>query len=54
MSKVAVIAHAGKTVGGGLEELRETLSRAGVPDLVGGSKKPLRAEARPRGTEGRG
>jgi YegS/Rv2252/BmrU family lipid kinase len=29
---VAVIAHAGKTVGGGLEELRETLKRAGVDD----------------------
>jgi YegS/Rv2252/BmrU family lipid kinase len=34
MSKVAVIAHAGKTVGGGLEELRETLSRAGVTDPI--------------------
>jgi len=30
--KVAVIAHAGKTIGGGLEELRETLTRAGVVD----------------------
>ena len=30
--KVAVIAHAGKTMGGGLEELRETLKRAGVQD----------------------
>ena len=32
MSKVAVIAHAGKTVGGGLEELRQTLAHAGVTD----------------------
>ena len=30
--KVAVIAHAGKSMGGGLEELRETLKRAGVQD----------------------
>jgi YegS/Rv2252/BmrU family lipid kinase len=34
MKKVAVIAHAGKTIGGGLEELRETLSRAGVADPI--------------------
>lgn len=32
MTKVAVIAHAGKTVGGGLEELRRELRRAGVDD----------------------
>ena len=32
MTKVAVIAHAGKTVGGGLEELRQTLAHAGVTD----------------------
>lgn len=32
MSRVAVIAHAGKTVGGGLEELRETLSDEGIVD----------------------
>jgi diacylglycerol kinase (ATP) len=32
--KVAVIAHAGKTIGGGLEELRDTLSRAGVADPI--------------------
>ena len=32
MTKVAVIAHAGKSMGGGLEELRETLDRAGVTD----------------------
>ena len=30
--KVAVVAHAGKTVGGGLPELRRTLEEAGVPD----------------------
>jgi YegS/Rv2252/BmrU family lipid kinase len=33
-TKVAVIAHAGKTIGGGLEELRETLSHAGVDDPI--------------------
>ncbi len=32
MSKVAVIAHAGKTIDGGLEELRATLARSGVVD----------------------
>jgi YegS/Rv2252/BmrU family lipid kinase len=32
MTKIAVIAHAGKTVGGGLEELRVVLSRAGITD----------------------
>jgi diacylglycerol kinase (ATP) len=32
MTKIAVIAHAGKTIGGGLEELRETLAGAGVGD----------------------
>ncbi|TMK56197.1 MAG: YegS/Rv2252/BmrU family lipid kinase [Actinobacteria bacterium] len=30
--KVAVVAHAGKTVGGGLPELRRTLEQAGVSD----------------------
>jgi diacylglycerol kinase (ATP) len=30
--KVAVVAHAGKTVGGGLPELRRALERAGVSD----------------------
>jgi YegS/Rv2252/BmrU family lipid kinase len=30
--KVAVVAHAGKTVGGGLPELRRTLERAGVSE----------------------
>ncbi|HET9593922.1 MAG TPA: YegS/Rv2252/BmrU family lipid kinase [Solirubrobacterales bacterium] len=30
--KVAVVAHAGKTVGGGLPELRRTLARAGCSD----------------------
>ena len=34
MKKVAVIAHAGKTIGGGLEELRATLARAGVDDPI--------------------
>jgi YegS/Rv2252/BmrU family lipid kinase len=34
MRKVAVIAHAGKTIGGGLDELRETLSSAGVLDPI--------------------
>jgi len=32
--KVAVVAHAGKTIGGGLEELRSTLSRAGITDPI--------------------
>ncbi len=30
MKKVAVIAHAGKTIGGGLDELRATLEKTGV------------------------
>lgn len=30
--KAAVVAHAGKTVGGGLPELRRTLAEAGIPD----------------------
>ena len=34
MKKVAVIAHAGKTIGGGLDELRATLERAGVTDPI--------------------
>jgi len=34
MTKVAVIAHAGKTIGGGLEELRVVLSRAGITDPI--------------------
>lgn len=34
MKKIAVIAHAGKTIGGGLEELRATLSRAGITDPI--------------------
>ena len=34
MTKVAVIAHAGKTIGGGLEELRVVLERAGVTDPI--------------------
>jgi diacylglycerol kinase (ATP) len=32
MTSVAVIAHAGKSMGGGLEELRQVLERAGVED----------------------
>jgi YegS/Rv2252/BmrU family lipid kinase len=32
--KVAVVAHAGKTVGGGLPELRRTLAEAGVTDPI--------------------
>jgi len=34
MTKVAVIAHAGKTIGGGLEELRVVLERAGVREPI--------------------
>lgn len=34
MKRVAVIAHAGKSIGGGLEELREVLERAGVADPI--------------------
>ena len=30
--KVAVVAHAGKTLGGGLSELRRTLAEAGIPE----------------------
>ena len=32
MTKVAVVAHAGKTIGGGLDELRRTLAERGVAD----------------------
>lgn len=32
--RVAVIAHAGKTIGGGLEELRVTLTEAGIADPI--------------------
>ena len=32
MTRVAVIAHAGKSIGGGLDELRSTLERAGVKE----------------------
>ena len=32
MKSVAVIAHAGKSMGGGLDELRQVLARAGVDD----------------------
>ena len=34
MSSVAVIAHAGKSMGGGLEELRQALQKAGVSDPI--------------------
>jgi len=34
MSRVAVIAHAGKSMGGGVEELRQVLDRAGVTDPI--------------------
>ena len=34
VKKVAVIAHAGKTIGGGLDELRATLEKAGVRDPI--------------------
>ena len=34
VKKVAVIAHAGKTIGGGLDELRATLEQAGVNDPI--------------------
>ena len=32
VADVAVVAHAGKTLGGGLPELREILAREGVTD----------------------
>ena len=34
MASVAVIAHAGKTLGGGLDELRSVLAREGVTDPI--------------------
>ena len=34
MSSVAVVAHAGKSMGGGLDELRQVLERAGVTDPI--------------------
>jgi diacylglycerol kinase (ATP) len=44
MTKVAVIAHAGKTFGGGLSEFRHELERHGVPEpLWFEIKKSLRA-----------
>ena len=53
MKKVAVIAHAGKTIGGGLEELRSTLARAGVDEPIWSEVPkskyaPERVEARAR------
>jgi diacylglycerol kinase (ATP) len=32
MQTVAVVAHAGKSMGGGLAELREVLAREGISD----------------------
>ena len=32
MTSVAVVAHSGKTFGGGLSELRDVLAREGFPD----------------------
>ena len=45
---VAVIAHAGKSMGGGLEELRQVLARAGVddPSVVRGSEESKYAPER--------
>lgn len=43
MSKVAVIAHAGKTFGGGLLELREELARQGVEDPLWGEVSKSKA-----------
>jgi len=34
VTKVAIIAHAGKSMGGGLEELRQVLEKAGVSDPI--------------------
>ena len=34
MSSVAVVAHAGKSIGGGLRELRTALEREGVTDPI--------------------
>ena len=34
MKRVAVIAHNGKTLGGGLSELRRVLERRGVTDVI--------------------
>ena len=52
MTRVAVIAHRGKTVGGGLPELRRVLEERGVSDVfwreVGKSKLRARAGARRR------
>ena len=55
MKKVAVIAHAGKTIGGGLEELRSVLAQAGNrrADLVGGAEEQVRPRARPAGNRRR-
>ncbi len=46
MTRVAVIAHRGKTVGGGLPELRRVLERARRDGrvLARGREEPLRSE----------
>ncbi len=48
-SPVAVVAHSGKQMGGGLAQLRETLAREGVPDplwyeIAKGGQAPLCAQ----------
>ncbi len=45
MSKVAVVAHARKSLGGGLPELRQVLAREGVTDPP---VKDLRIKVHPR------
>ena len=38
MTTIAVVAHLGSTLGGGLEELREVLAAEGVTDLLCGAR----------------
>ena len=47
MKRVAVVAHAGKTLDGGLAELRRELAVDGItaPDLVRGAEEQEGAEA---------
>ena len=47
MTRVAVIAHAGKSIGGGLDELRSTLRarRCERAALVGGAEEQVRARS---------
>ena len=54
MTSVAVLAHAGKSLGGGLGELREVLAREGVADplwyeVPKSKKAPKQAPPRGRG-----